>query len=94
VVPKHRPTVEAFVETAERTVLSYLTKSVSDQIVKIWRERSYRRRALTIVSFATTATAAMDGSAGTWHACRVAHEHSARSARVCKVPVKHAVGLS
>jgi HlyD family secretion protein len=31
--------VEAFLETGERTVLSYLTKPVADQISKAWRER-------------------------------------------------------
>lgn len=31
--------VEAFVQTGERTVLSYLTKPLTDQIAKAWRER-------------------------------------------------------
>ncbi|NOJ38056.1 HlyD family type I secretion periplasmic adaptor subunit [Bradyrhizobium australiense] len=31
--------VEAFVQTGERTALSYLVKPVSDQIMKAWRER-------------------------------------------------------
>jgi HlyD family secretion protein len=31
--------VEAFVRTGERTVLSYLVKPISDQIMKAWRER-------------------------------------------------------
>ena len=31
--------VDAFVQTGSRTVLSYLVKPLSDQIVKAWRER-------------------------------------------------------
>jgi len=30
--------VEAFIKTTDRTVLSYLTKPLSDQVVKAWRE--------------------------------------------------------
>jgi HlyD family secretion protein len=31
--------VEAFIQTGSRTVLSYLTKPLRDQIVKAFRER-------------------------------------------------------
>jgi HlyD family secretion protein len=31
--------VEAFVQTGERTVMSFLLKPLSDQIAKAWRER-------------------------------------------------------
>lgn len=31
--------VESFIQTGERTVISYLTKPLSDQIAKAWRER-------------------------------------------------------
>jgi HlyD family secretion protein len=31
--------VEAFVQTGERTVMSFLLKPISDQIAKAWRER-------------------------------------------------------
>ncbi|WP_346657714.1 HlyD family type I secretion periplasmic adaptor subunit [Bradyrhizobium sp. 160] len=31
--------VEAFIQTGERTALSYLVKPISDQILKAWRER-------------------------------------------------------
>ncbi len=30
--------VEAFIQTGERTVLSYLTKPLADQVAKAWRE--------------------------------------------------------
>ena len=31
--------VEAFVQTGERTAISYLIKPISDQLMKAWRER-------------------------------------------------------
>jgi len=31
--------VESFIQTDERTALSYLTKPLSDQVMKAWRER-------------------------------------------------------
>ena len=31
--------VEAFLQISERSVLSYLTKPLTDQIAKAWRER-------------------------------------------------------
>jgi HlyD family secretion protein len=31
--------VEAFIQTGERTALSYLTKPISDQLMRSWRER-------------------------------------------------------
>jgi membrane fusion protein, type I secretion system len=31
--------VEAFVQTGERRVMSFLLKPISDQIAKAWRER-------------------------------------------------------
>ena len=31
--------VEAFIQTGERTALSYLTKPLADQFAKAWRER-------------------------------------------------------
>ena len=32
--------VEAFIKTDERTVISYLTKPITDQLARAWRERS------------------------------------------------------
>jgi HlyD family secretion protein len=31
--------VESFIQTGERTVVSYLTKPLADQIAKAWRKR-------------------------------------------------------
>jgi HlyD family secretion protein len=31
--------VESFIQTGERTVISYLTKPLADQLKKAWRER-------------------------------------------------------
>jgi HlyD family secretion protein len=31
--------VESFIQTGERTVISYLTKPLHDQLVKAWREK-------------------------------------------------------
>jgi HlyD family secretion protein len=31
--------VESFIQTGERTVISYLTKPIADQLMKAWRER-------------------------------------------------------
>ena len=31
--------VESFIQTGERTVISYLTKPLKDQIAKAWREK-------------------------------------------------------
>jgi len=31
--------VEAFIQTGQRTVMSYLVKPLSDQLMRAWRER-------------------------------------------------------
>jgi HlyD family secretion protein len=31
--------VEAFIRTGQRTVMSYLFKPISDQLMRAWRER-------------------------------------------------------
>jgi HlyD family secretion protein len=31
--------VESFIQTGERTVISYLTKPLADQITRAWREK-------------------------------------------------------
>ena len=31
--------VEAFIQTGDRTVLSYLTKPLTDQVARAWKER-------------------------------------------------------
>ena len=31
--------VESFIQTGERTVISYLTKPLQDQLMKAWREK-------------------------------------------------------